>query len=378
MSPTSNLAVLFAGGGTGGHIFPCIAIHEQLALAKPPGTLSVRYLCSTRPLDAEILRAAALPFSPIPAQPVSLRPRGLLRFVTSWAPAVNAARAAIRELRTSAGPGGRIAMVATGGFVSAPAARAAVLERVPVVLVNLDAVPGRANRWIARRAARTLTAAGIHSGPATSWTLVPPIVRKAALSPGTPAECRRRLGLDEHTPTLLVTGASQGARSINQLLIHIAAHNPGSLRGWQVLHQTGSDKETVAVRDAYAGANIRAIVQPFVDALGVWWGAADLAVGRCGAGIVAEAWASTVPAIFMPYPYHRDQHQRANALPLERAGAAHIATDLIDPIASAATVGATLLSLLGDPAKRQTMRSAYAALGPADGAARVAQFVLDL
>ncbi|MEK6703692.1 MAG: UDP-N-acetylglucosamine--N-acetylmuramyl-(pentapeptide) pyrophosphoryl-undecaprenol N-acetylglucosamine transferase [Planctomycetota bacterium] len=378
MNAPRNLAVLFAGGGTGGHIFPCIAIHEQLASLSPPGTLHARYLCSTRTLDAEILRGASLPFTPIPAQPFALRPRGLIRFVSSWTSAVSAARTAIRELRASAGANSRLVMVATGGFVSAPAARAGVLEGVPVVLVNLDAVPGRANRWISKRAARTLTSARVHAGPGTTWTLVPPIVRAAALAPGSTGDCRTRLGLDENTPTLLVTGASQGARSINQLLIHHARHHTDALRPWQVLHQTGGEKESDAVRDAYRDAGIRAIVQPFVSEMGLWWGAAELAVGRCGAGIVAEAWANSVPAIFLPYPYHRDQHQRANAQPLEAAGAAHIAGDLIEPAANAAGVGATLLSLLESAPRRQAMRKAYASLGPADGAARVAQVVLSL
>ncbi len=374
MSGVSKLTVLFAGGGTGGHIFPCVAIHEQLAAASPV----VRYLCSTRTLDAEILRAAELPFMPVPAQPFAIGPRGLWRFVHSWVPAVSTARAAIRELRASAGPAARVVMVATGGFVSAPAARAASLERVPVVLVNLDAVPGRANRWVARGAARTLTAAAITSGPGKAWTLVPPIVRKAALAPGSQEECRRLAGLDANKPTLLVTGASQGARSINQLLTHLAEHHADVLRNWQVLHQTGNDKECDFVREAYLRAGIRAVVRSFVDGMGVWWGAADLAVGRCGAGIVAEAWANTVPGIFMPYPYHRDQHQRANARPLEAAGAAVVATDLIDPAANAAVAGVAIVSLLGSPARRAAMREAYAALGPADGAARVAQIVLDL
>jgi UDP-N-acetylglucosamine--N-acetylmuramyl-(pentapeptide) pyrophosphoryl-undecaprenol N-acetylglucosamine transferase len=176
---------------------------------------------------------------------------------------------------------------------------------------------------------------------------------------------------------VLVTGASQGARSINQFMIQMVRAHPGAFAGWQVLHQTGpTDAEEAA--QTYAGAGIPAIVEPFVHGLGVWWGASELAVGRCGAGVVAEAWASQTPAFFMPYPYHRDQHQRANASALASAGAALIVDDRVDSGPNVIANGSALLALLADAPRRGSMRAAYGGLGPVDGARQVAQVLAGL
>ncbi|MFM9995338.1 MAG: UDP-N-acetylglucosamine--N-acetylmuramyl-(pentapeptide) pyrophosphoryl-undecaprenol N-acetylglucosamine transferase [Phycisphaerales bacterium] len=355
---------LFAGGGTGGHIFPGLAIAEQLA--ELDRSSRCVFLCSDRPLDSEILRREGVPFAVIPAKPLSLRPAALARFVWSWGGAVRAARAAIRDARRG---GASVVVIAMGGFVSAPAVRAASAERVPVTLVNLDALPGMANRWIARRADRVFTSASVTG---RDWTAVPPIVRRAARTAMTPGECRRSFGLQPDWPTLLVTGASQGAASINGLLHFLVSNHPEAFRGWQVIHQTGPGGEDV-MDAAYERARVPAAVHAFIDAMGPAWGSAELAVSRSGAGSVAEAWANAIPTVFMPYPYHRDEHQRVNARPLEEAGAAVVARDLIEPAANAGAAGAAILRLMGDAARRAAMRAAFASLDPADGAERIAR-----
>ena len=372
---TVPLTVVFAGGGTGGHIFPNLAILEALSAPKTPHAarlLPPHFLLSDRAIDASIAAEHSLRFTALAAKPFGLSPRTFLRFVTHWGRSVREVRQVLALHKGK----GRVVLVATGGFVSAPAVQAARAERVPIVMVNLDAVPGRANRWAAGHATRVFTAAAIQEGPGRAWEVIPPIVRSAARAPGDAAHCRRVLGLDPARPVLLVTGASLGARSINQLVTRLVEQSRSAFDGWQILHQTGGVEADAALcAEAYAKAGIPAIVRPFVKEMGVWWGAADLALGRCGAGIVAEAWANTVPAVFMPYPYHKDQHQRANALPLERAGAAEIATDLIDPQANASGVGVRLLALVADASRRAEMRKLCASLGPADGAGRVAEAV---
>ncbi|MCW5777571.1 MAG: UDP-N-acetylglucosamine--N-acetylmuramyl-(pentapeptide) pyrophosphoryl-undecaprenol N-acetylglucosamine transferase, partial [Phycisphaeraceae bacterium] len=209
----------------------------------------------------------------------------------------------------------------------------------------------------------------------SGWASIAPVVRKSAIAPGDRASCRRSLGLDPDRPTLLVTGASQGASSVNLFMAQFVREHTNKLAGWQVLHQTGP-KDGDAVREAYERVGVQARVVDFVNPMGPAWGAVDLAVARAGAGTVAEVWANRVPTVFMPFPYHRDQHQRHNAEPLEMAGGAIIAADLIEPPRNMTTAGIALADLLRDAGRRDAMRAALASLGPVDGAARVAEAML--
>ncbi len=364
----SRPCAIFAGGGTGGHIFPGVAVAECLEEVAPG--CDVHFVCSSRPGDSTMLEATGRDYSTIPAQPFGLRPRTFLRFVGSWGPSVRAARGVIARKKAD----GPVILVAMGGFVAAPAAQAARAEGVPILLVNLDAVPGRANRWIARHARRVLTAAPVQEG---HWEYVRPIIRRSALAPGDPAACRRHLALDPARSTLLVTGASLGARTINEFMAAWTERHGDLLDGWQVIHQTGHG-EHESLRSAYERAGVPALVVPFLEGMGAAWGAADLAVSRSGAGSVAEAWANQVPTLFLPYPHHKDQHQRLNALPLERLGAALIERDLVDPNANLISAGKTLAALVRDPAQRQRMRQRLAEHGPPRGAVAVARAIADL
>lgn len=373
---------VFAGGGTGGHLYPGLAIAERLEEifkgigAAESGAVRSVFACSVRPLDAEILRQENAEFRPVPAEPFGTSPRILVRFVRTWGGAVRAGRAILKELRARHGD---VRVVAMGGFVAAPMVQAARAERCPVVLVNLDATPGKANRWIARHAARVFTSAEVVGvRDADRWINVAPIVRRAALPPGDAAECRRRLGLDPDRPTLLVTGASQGARSINEFVAALAQSSREVFAAgrWQVVHQAGGRADLGALERAYADAGVPAFVRAFLSPMGPAWGAADLAISRAGAGSVAEAWAAGVPTVFMPYPYHRDAHQRLNALPLERRGACVIASDAIGVAENLRTIGPTVVGLLRNGPERDAMRAAMRALGPADGASKVAAALL--
>lgn len=364
--------IFFAGGGTGGHLFPALAISQRV-LAHDARARCV-FLCSPRKIDAQILSAAKVEFEPVPALPFSMRPVALARFVWNWGSAVRAVRKQISQSRADSADR-RVAMVAMGGFVAAPAAQAARADRIPLALVNLDAVPGKANRWIARRADVRMTAADGRCPQA--WERITPIVRDSAVVTAAPGECRAALGLDAHMPTLLVTGGSQGAGSVNGLMLAALRSNPRMLSGWQVIHQTGAGAAE-ELEYAYRAAGVRALVRPFFDEMGRLWRSADLAVSRCGAGAVAEAWANHVPCLFLPYPYHRDEHQRWNAQPLSECGGAIIERDLVDPQANLATAGATLGALLSDRPRLTTMAAAMARLGPAGGAERAATRILGL
>lgn len=357
---------LFAGGGSGGHISPALAICERLVDLDPSaGTL---FMCSTRAIDESMLTEARVRFQPMPAAPLSLGPRGMARFARCFVACRRAARKEIRRHRVDR-------VVAMGGFVAAPVVSAAIASRVPVTLVNLDDPPGKANRWIARRCDQVLSAIELHDRPGFAERVVGMPIRRDARAPGTPPACREALGLDPAVATLLVTGASQGARSINAMVTAVAVANPGLFDGWQVLHLAGNGDDG-PVRAAWEAAGVPAVVRPFLHGMGPAWGAADLAVSRAGASSVAEAWANAVPTLFLPYPHHRDGHQQRNAAPMAATGGAIIETDAIDAAANVATAGATLRDLVRDEPRRRSMRAALRARPAPDAAETVARLVL--
>jgi len=374
MTPPS---VIFAGGGTGGHILPAIAIAEALRALGPVRTV---HIGGDRPIDTH-LQAAALKAGDIDAnhaihaRPFSFRPAGLVRLLHAWGPSVRTVRDIIKLER---GRGGRVVMVATGGFVAAPAAQAARAERCPLALVNLDAVPGLANRWIARRARVRYAVSAAPPRPARlDWTVVQPIVRRGFHELPAPAEARAALGLDPDRPTLLVTGGSQGARTINAFLADFVDAEAYRFHRhhWQVLHQTGSD-ENDALAIHYRGHKVPAVVTRVIDRMDLAWAAADAAVARAGAGTVAEARAAAVPTLFLPYPYHADEHQRLNAAPLCEAGGGVLGTDHADDDATMSENKDALARLLADDGWRRSMHESLRDMGPPDGADTIAASLL--
>jgi UDP-N-acetylglucosamine--N-acetylmuramyl-(pentapeptide) pyrophosphoryl-undecaprenol N-acetylglucosamine transferase len=372
---------IFAGGGTGGHLYPGLAIATELGARaeRSGGTARCVFVCSNRPLDAEILGKAGVEFIVNPARPIGLRPKALTKFLWTWGRSVREARQVIQAER---GTHERVTIVAMGGFVAAPVVQAARVERVPVLLVNLDAVPGKANRLIARRATKAPLGLGAYSATmvaaayAKKWITVPPVVRREVRMPRDAATCRVSLGLDASRPVLMVTGGSQGARSLNEFVCAFAQTETGRRvlveGGWQVLHQTGKGEDAAAAR-AYQAAGIDAVVVPFSDRMGEWWGAADVAIARSGAGNVAEVWATRTPTLFLPYPYHRDDHQKHNARVLVESGGAVLCTDHINAAENLKLHAGALSEVLASSNRRATMKAALEQLGPADGAERVAK-----
>jgi UDP-N-acetylglucosamine--N-acetylmuramyl-(pentapeptide) pyrophosphoryl-undecaprenol N-acetylglucosamine transferase len=365
---------VFAGGGTGGHIYPALAIIEQLRAINPD--VDVHILCSNRAIDTKILSNESVPFSPIDAMPVSTKPKGLVRFISSWGPSVRATRECIRSLKET---NGSVVLIAMGGFVAAPAARAARAERIPVVLVNLDAVPGKANVLIAKKAETIFTAAEIQGF--STWQRVRPIVRQQTIGSMPLQDARASFGLDPETNTLLITGGSQGASSITAFVRTMVEQRPDAFDGWQVIHQLGnliSDEEIDQLRAVYGDAGIKAWAERYIDAMGPALSAADLGIARCGAGTVAECWGAKLPAVFFPYPYHKDEHQKHNARVLVDAGAAIVLDDKISADKNFAHHSDTLAHLLAASDKRTAMLESYAALGTPDGAETIARSLLKI
>ncbi|MEY4118661.1 MAG: UDP-N-acetylglucosamine--N-acetylmuramyl-(pentapeptide) pyrophosphoryl-undecaprenol [Planctomycetota bacterium] len=361
-------SIVLAGGGTGGHISPGIAIAERLAEIAP--AFDRVFACSTRPVDARMLEHVGADFMPIPAEGLSPRPLKLVRFMRAFV----AGRAAARELLAERGAR---AVIALGGYVTGPVVHAAHAMKVPVLLVNLDATPGKANRWVAKRAARVLTACATPSMPGFAERIVGMPVRRAALAPAPRAECMAKLGLEPGFRTLLVTGASQGATSLNDLLLHLLTHHRGAFGEWQVVHLVGN-AERGPIEQAYRDARVRAKVIPFLHEMGLAWGVADLALSRAGANSVAEAILNAVPTVFAPYPYHADLHQKWNAAPYHDEGVAVLCDDRIEAVKNMPEMGQALIGLMGDHGRREAMRSTLAARAREDAAVDIAHAALEL
>jgi len=364
--------IWLGGGGTGGHIFPNVAAMQRLReQGGPLADARAVYLVSTRPHDRDFLgpeldHGATL--HPVAARPLSGKP-------WTWPAFATALRRATHQLLTLAqsGDGRPVAAVVTGGFVSAPVVSACHRLGVPVLLMNLDAVPGKANRLMAGRATEVFAAYPCNLNRAQ---VVGMPLRSEARAATDPAAARSSFGLDPEQRTLLVTGASQGASSMNQMMLQLLSDAAAAkrLQTTQVIHLTGF-KDEQALAEAYRSAGVTAAVRAFVPAMGQAWAAATMAVSRAGAGSVAEAWVNRVPTVFLPYPYHRDEHQKFNAQPLVDAGGGVLERDRIDPEPNAAAVGQTVLNLLGDAPRLAAMRQAMANHPMGDGAAAVAQWL---
>ena len=251
--------------------------------------------------------------------------------------------------------GGFVAASVMPGILKARRARSVQGFNGRIVLLNLDRIPGKANRQIARKADVVLTAVDtVQSGFASMTTGLP--IRSAAMASGSKSHCRLELGLDPDRTTLLITGASQGASSLNRLMSRLIEEYPEPMQRFQVIHLSGQQPKE-SLQQLYSSAGIKAVVKPFMHEMGLAWGAASLTVSRAGANSVAEIQANAVPAIFLPYPHHRDQHQVHNAQPLVDAGGGHIVEDRDDE-ATARNVGSLLLSTFQDPDSLQGMSDA--------------------
>ena len=355
---------MLAGGGSGGHICPNIAVVERL---REQGVdLDVHFLVSSRRLDAQLAEKHGLAYTQLPVQPLTSRLRALPGWLLNWRASIGQVRRLIADRAVSA-------MVATGGFVSGPAVVAAKRTGVPVSLVNLDAVAGKANRFMAGRADCIFSVYELARWPDARRIGMP--LRRRSVGRGDQEAAQRELGIEPGRPTLMVCGGSQGAQTINDMMVRLAESGWPDRR-WQVMHLSGP-ADGQRLRQAYQSAAVTAKVVDFCDAVGAAWRAADLAVSRAGAGSVAEALANATPTVFVPYPFHRDQHQSLNAAPLVDLGGAVRLRDQADAQANAQRLRPILTDLMADAAKRRVMAEALAGQQPEDGAQTVARWLAD-
>jgi UDP-N-acetylglucosamine--N-acetylmuramyl-(pentapeptide) pyrophosphoryl-undecaprenol N-acetylglucosamine transferase len=360
MHKPGHPTLLIAGGGTGGHIQPALAIADAFASRHPDA--SIHFCGTAHGLESELIPVAGYPFHPIRARGFPHRPSlDLLPAVVDYF----AGRKACSRLIRQYGP---FAVVGTGGYVCGPLVAAAKRAGVPVLLHEQNAYPGRANRYLSRGAHTVCIS---YEGTET-WF---PGARRVVLT-GNPVrglffntgkkEARERLALKENERLVFVMGGSLGAATLNTAMLGWCAG--GLPDGVRVVLMAGRKNADAVRREAagVAGLDVRDYLQ---DAY-LYMAAADLLVCRAGAITCAEIAALGQPSVMVPYPFAAGDHQTHNALAFERQGASiHMADRDFLPEAA----GRLIASLLADPGRLHRMGEAAHALAMPDAAASIGE-----
>jgi len=356
-----NPYVAIACGGTGGHLFPGLAVAEQL---KQRGC-DVALMISPKDVDQNAVKAASgMEIFTLPA--VGLQNRNYFSFANSFVKSLFAARKIFRRRKPSA-------VLAMGGFTSAPPIFVAKDMGVKTFLHESNTIPGRANRFLARfvdeafvgfpEAAARLNARKVTP---TGTPVRPQFQIRAA------AECRLALGLDTERPVILVVGGSQGASGLNTMVL--SALPLLAQKNWQWLHLTGA-KDFEKVKSAYAALGINATVKSFLAEMDLALGAATAAVSRAGASSLAEMAAMRLPSLLVPLPTAADNHQFFNARIYAMSGAARL---LEQKDSTPEKVANILVELVEDQSARAKMNAALELWHAPKSAEQIAANILRL
>lgn len=354
--------VVIAGGGTGGHVFPMVAVGDAIRAAEPDAR--VVYVGTARGIEVRVMGERGDELELLEILPLrGGGPRGFARGAVAAARALPAARRLIRRLDARAA-------LSLGGYAGGPVALAARSLGLPIAILEPNSVLGLSNRLLVPLVERAYIAF-----PETANALRQETVRRF----GVPL--RRAFARAPYAPragrlSLLVLGGSQGAAALNETLPRAIRRAVAAGADVEVVHQTGRDREA-AVRALYQdlGLEARARIVPFIDDVAAALAAADLVVARSGASSVAELCAVGRPAILVPFPFAADDHQMKNARSVERAGGA---VALAQAEASEERLAAEIAALAADPVRRARMAEAAASFGAPDAAAHVAADLLAL
>lgn len=348
--------VLIMAGGTGGHIFPGLAVAAELKERNIP----VVWLGANGGLETRLVTQQRVPLETIDIG--GLRGKGIVAFVRTplrLARAVFAARALLKRHAPRS-------VLALGGYVAAPGGIAARLARIPLVVHEQNRIPGMTNRLLARFAQRVLT--GFPATFAQAEWVGNPVRASIAVVPAPATRYAGRQG----PLRLLVLGGSQGAQSLNSALPEVLRRR-GSHLETVVRHQCGA-KHFDKARAAYLAANIEADVVPFEDDMATTYAWADLAICRAGALTLAELAAAGVPSILVPYPHAVDDHQTRNAESMVAAGAARLVAEGDDFVKRLGVV----LEEIGDRAHLLAMAEAARTQAKPDAVRRIADVCLEV
>ncbi|MGA2029344.1 MAG: undecaprenyldiphospho-muramoylpentapeptide beta-N-acetylglucosaminyltransferase [Verrucomicrobiota bacterium] len=369
-SETKTSFVAIACGGTGGHLFPGLAVAEEL---KKRGC-NVALLISPKDVDQQAVKSAqGFEIFKLPA--VGLQNRNYFSFGLSFWKSFCAARKIFKQRKPDA-------VLAMGGFTSAPPVLAARKFGAKTFLHESNTIPGRANLLlarfvdeafvgfpdaVARLRAQKISVTGTPVRAEFSASQNP--VGRDSVEPKF-KDCRIALGLDLNRPVILVMGGSQGASGLNEMVL--SALPLLAVKNWQWLHLTGIN-DFEKVKSAYAARSLNAIVKPFLPEMNLALGAATMCVSRSGASSLAEIAAMRLPSLFVPYPTAADNHQFFNALAFEKTGAAKL---LEQKNSTPEKIAAILLELVENEATRAKIHIALAQWHNPKAAEQIAENIL--
>lgn len=363
VTKSAALSFVLAGGGTAGHISPLLAIARALVEANP----AARVIAVGTPAGMETRLVPAAGFRLETIERVPMPRRLSVDLIKLPVRLVRAVRQALKIIDSA----GADVVVGVGGYVSTPLYLAAWIRRVPVVIHEANARPGLANR-LGARIAKTVAVAFRDTGlPEEQWVGMP-MRREISTLDRSAARHQARvdLGLAPDLPTLIVTGGSSGAASINRAVAAAAPKIPAD--GVQVLHITGRGKQVAGPDGALLATDGYRQVE-YVDGMEKVYAAADLLLARAGAATVCEVAAVGLPTVFVPLP-HGNGEQRRNASELVDAGAGLMVED-------AQLTGDWLLTealpLVQDAGRLERMSLAAAPLGVRDADVRMAELIID-
>jgi UDP-N-acetylglucosamine--N-acetylmuramyl-(pentapeptide) pyrophosphoryl-undecaprenol N-acetylglucosamine transferase len=351
------MKVLFAAGGTGGHLYPAIAIAEELRRLEPSAV--IEFAGTKKKIEARVIPQKGYPFHPIWISGFSRRLRlDNLLFPVKVVVSLLQSFFLIRRLRPDI-------VIGTGGYVCGPVLFVASLSGIPTVVHESNSYPGVTTRMLAGRVTKVFTTFEITRSWLSASAKVDVVGNptRAELSAATRSEGAAAFGLSPERPTLFVFGGSLGAASINSAMPAVVSL--AVARGWQVIWQTGeTDKGSAAKVQHHADIK----VMTYVDRMDLGYAAADLVVCRSGATTLAELTRLGKPAILVPYPYAAANHQELNADAMVAAGAAVMLKDA----ALQNELTGTVERLMNDNGARNDMAQKSLALGRPDAGAVIA------
>jgi UDP-N-acetylglucosamine--N-acetylmuramyl-(pentapeptide) pyrophosphoryl-undecaprenol N-acetylglucosamine transferase len=353
--------VLIMAGGTGGHVFPALAVAKALRARG----VAVVWLGVPGSMESRLVPAQGIPIEWVNVR--GIRGKGALTWILAPVRIANAVAQAMGVLR-------RVkprSVLGAGGYVSGPGGIAAWLMRIPLFIHEQNAIAGMTNRWLAKLATQVLEAFPGSFGAGVRASTIGNPVREDIAAIAEPAErfAQRSAGHlgGQSSARLLVFGGSQGAQRLNAVLPQALALIEPAKRP-QVLHQSG-ERGFEATQAAYRDSGVAAQVLPFIDDMAKTYAWADLAVCRAGAMTVAELQAAGLGAIFVPLPIATDDHQTRNAGVMVKVGAARI---IQERDLTAERLSAIIAELIADRAALLKMAEAARAARITDAAARLA------